>query len=85
MNAFLTSVPPPSFGLGLREGARVRVCNAHLVRHSGAPVALAMCARSSIDVLAFSPAATPLSLLIPNLFQTSRLGREGWQSTAAIA
>lgn len=61
-----------SFGLGLRVGARVRLCNFHVVRRQQEIVALGACAWSSIDILFFSTAADPLPGIAPALYQHQR-------------
>lgn len=61
-----------SFGLGLRVGARVRLCNFHVVRRQQEVVALGACAWSSIDILSFSTAADPLPGIAPALYQHQR-------------
>ena len=69
---FLHAFKRHSFGLGLRVGARVRLCNFHVVRRQQEIVALGACAWSSIDILSFSTAADPLPGIAPALYQHQR-------------
>ena len=61
-----------SFGLGMRVGARVRLCNLHAVTSDDRVVALAACPWSSIDILSFSDFANPLPGTAPSLHQHTR-------------